>query len=200
MRVRYGACCWTVQLWCIDILVFVLFLFRAQALAQPCYCYLRDNTLGMFDIVEQLFAPPFPFFLSIITSFMFSYSQLSPSEEWGRPLSVRGSPASEAAPPTRPQPIKPRVLVTLCRRCHVRIHRSLGVRYWLSGLLLNVWRELDQHEQMQITWVSSKGKRSDHPCEQKYLWHRDMCYPRHCLNAGGARLYLCEGGRLLLCL
>ena len=45
------------------------------------------------------------------------------------------------------EPILP---VTLCIRCHVRIHRSLGVRYWLSGLLLKLWRELHQQEPMQL--------------------------------------------------
>jgi hypothetical protein len=45
---------------------------------------------------------------------------------------------------------EPKVLVTLCSRCHVRIHRSLGVRHWLSGLLLKLWRELHRHEPMQL--------------------------------------------------
>jgi hypothetical protein len=45
---------------------------------------------------------------------------------------------------------EPQVLVTLCIRCHVRIHRSLGVRYWLSGLLLKLWRELHQDEPLQL--------------------------------------------------
>jgi hypothetical protein len=45
---------------------------------------------------------------------------------------------------------EPKVLVTLCSRCHVRIHRSLGVRHWLSGLLLKLWREPHRHEPMQL--------------------------------------------------
>jgi hypothetical protein len=45
---------------------------------------------------------------------------------------------------------EPKVLVTLCSRCHVRIHHSLGVRHWLSGLLLKLWRELHRHEPMQL--------------------------------------------------
>ena len=45
---------------------------------------------------------------------------------------------------------EPDLLVTLCIRCHVRIHRSLGVRYWLSGLVLKLWRELHRHEPMQL--------------------------------------------------
>jgi len=45
---------------------------------------------------------------------------------------------------------EPKLLVTLCSRCHVRIHRSLGVRCWLSGLLLKLWRELHQHEPVQL--------------------------------------------------
>src|SRR5947209_5262347 len=45
---------------------------------------------------------------------------------------------------------EPNLLVTLCIRCHVRIHRALGIRHWLSGLLLKLWRELHQHDPMQL--------------------------------------------------
>jgi hypothetical protein len=45
---------------------------------------------------------------------------------------------------------EPKGLVTLCSRCHIRIHRSLGVRHWLSGFLLKLWRELHRHEPMQL--------------------------------------------------
>ena len=41
-------------------------------------------------------------------------------------------------------------LITLCIRCHVRIHRSLGLRYWLSGRLRTLWRELHPHEPEQL--------------------------------------------------
>ena len=34
------------------------------------------------------------------------------------------------------------LLVTLCIRCHIRIHRSSGLRYWFSEMLARLWREL----------------------------------------------------------
>jgi len=61
-----------------------------------------------------------------------------------------------------------RALITLCIRCHVRIHRSLGIRYWLSGLLLKLWRELHQHEPMQLRlalWPVTQGQLSPHAFE-----------------------------------
>ena len=60
---------------------------------------------------------------------------------------------------------EPNLLVTLCIRCHVRIHCSLGVRYWLSGLLLKLWRELHQEEPMQLQLALrsvAKRERSAH--------------------------------------
>lgn len=37
-----------------------------------------------------------------------------------------------------------RLLVTLCRRCHTRIHRTWRPRYGFAGLLRALWRE--QHK------------------------------------------------------
>ncbi len=65
---------------------------------------------------------------------------------------------------------EPKLLVTLCTRCHVRIHRSLGVRYWLSGLLLKLWRELHQHEPVQLPLAFravAKRRRSERGFEQQ---------------------------------
>jgi hypothetical protein len=42
------------------------------------------------------------------------------------------------------------VLVTLCIRCHVRIHHSLGLRYWFSEILVRLWRELHPKTPMQL--------------------------------------------------
>jgi hypothetical protein len=70
----------------------------------------------------------------------------------------------------RDQSNEPNLLVTLCIRCHVRIHRSLGVRYWLSGLLLKLWRELHQHDPMQLQLTLrfvAKKDRSEHFSEQR---------------------------------
>jgi hypothetical protein len=34
------------------------------------------------------------------------------------------------------------LLITLCIRCHVRLHRSRRLRYWVPEALLGLWREL----------------------------------------------------------
>jgi hypothetical protein len=42
------------------------------------------------------------------------------------------------------------VLVTLCIRCHIRIHHSSGWRYWFSEMLVRLWRELHPKTPMQL--------------------------------------------------
>jgi hypothetical protein len=42
------------------------------------------------------------------------------------------------------------LLVTLCIRCHMRIHRSLGLGYWFSEMLARLWRELHPNASMQL--------------------------------------------------
>jgi hypothetical protein len=42
------------------------------------------------------------------------------------------------------------LLVTLCIRCHVRIHRSSGLKYWFSEVLVKLWRELHPNVPMQL--------------------------------------------------
>ena len=42
------------------------------------------------------------------------------------------------------------LLVTLCIRCHIRIHRSSGLRYWFSEMLARLWRELHPNASMQL--------------------------------------------------
>jgi hypothetical protein len=41
-------------------------------------------------------------------------------------------------------------LVTLCSRCHIRIYHSSGLRYWLSQMLVRLWRELHPNDPMQL--------------------------------------------------
>ena len=41
-------------------------------------------------------------------------------------------------------------LVTLCIRCHVRIHRSSGFRYWFSAILMRLWRDLHPRDPVQL--------------------------------------------------
>ena len=42
------------------------------------------------------------------------------------------------------------LLVTLCIRCHIRIHRSSGLKYWFSEILVRLWRELHPNTPMQL--------------------------------------------------
>ena len=45
---------------------------------------------------------------------------------------------------------RPNLLVSLCIRCHVRIHRSAGLRYWFSEMLVRLWRELHPDAPIQL--------------------------------------------------
>ena len=42
------------------------------------------------------------------------------------------------------------LLVTLCIRCHTRIHRGSGLKHWLAGTLLRLWRELHRRAPVQL--------------------------------------------------
>jgi hypothetical protein len=52
------------------------------------------------------------------------------------------------------------LLVTLCIRCHVRIHRSSGLRYWFSEMLVRLWRELHPNDpvQLQLSFRNAEKK------------------------------------------
>jgi hypothetical protein len=52
------------------------------------------------------------------------------------------------------------LLVTLCVSCHTRIHRSLGLRYWFSTMLMRLWRELHPNVpmQLQLTFRNAEKK------------------------------------------
>ena len=41
------------------------------------------------------------------------------------------------------------VLITLCVRCHVQLHRTRAVRRWLPEPLLELWRELNPQSILQ---------------------------------------------------
>lgn len=41
-------------------------------------------------------------------------------------------------------------LITLCIRCHVRLHRSRRLRYWVPEALLGLWRELHPAVPLQL--------------------------------------------------
>ena len=42
------------------------------------------------------------------------------------------------------------LLVTLCIRCHVRLHHSLRSRRWVPEVLLGLWRELHPGAPLQL--------------------------------------------------
>jgi hypothetical protein len=42
------------------------------------------------------------------------------------------------------------LLITLCIRCHVRLHRSRRLRYWVPEALLALWRELHPAAPLQL--------------------------------------------------
>jgi hypothetical protein len=48
------------------------------------------------------------------------------------------------------------VLVTLCIRCHIRIHHSSRTRYWFSKMLMRLWRELHPDDPLQLELSFSK--------------------------------------------
>ena len=52
------------------------------------------------------------------------------------------------------------VLVTLCIRCHLRIHHSSGVRWWFSEMLVRLWGELHPNDpvQLQLTFRDAEKK------------------------------------------
>ncbi len=54
------------------------------------------------------------------------------------------------------------LLVTLCIRCHIRIHRSSGLRYWFSEMLVRLWRELHPNDpvQLQLTFRDAEKKQT----------------------------------------
>ena len=41
------------------------------------------------------------------------------------------------------------VLITLCIRCHVQLHRTRALRHWLPEPLLELWRELNPQAMLQ---------------------------------------------------
>jgi hypothetical protein len=55
------------------------------------------------------------------------------------------------------------VLITLCVRCHVSVHRTRSLRRWLPEALLELWRELHPHEvvQMQLPLAVRKAAAAD---------------------------------------
>jgi hypothetical protein len=42
------------------------------------------------------------------------------------------------------------LLITLCIRCHVRLHRTRALRHWVPEPLLELWRELKPDAALQL--------------------------------------------------
>jgi hypothetical protein len=66
------------------------------------------------------------------------------------------------------------LLVTLCIRCHVRIHRSSGLKYWFPEILVRLWREVHPNAPMQLQLSFQDVEKKNHsgavpddgaPCE-----------------------------------
>ena len=59
----------------------------------------------------------------------------------------------------RPGQTQLRLLVTLCRRCHVRVHRRHAPALWFSSFLLELWRELHRGwpEQRRLPFLASNA-------------------------------------------
>jgi hypothetical protein len=53
------------------------------------------------------------------------------------------------------------LLVTLCSRCHIRIHRSSRLRYWFSEMLVRLWRELHPNAPMQLQLTFRNAEKKD---------------------------------------
>jgi len=69
-----------------------------------------------------------------------------------------------------------RSLITLCMRCHVRIHRAIGLRHWLTGRLLTLWRELHPRDPEQLRLVFNNSSKHQ-------LQKRSAKSARHPANA-----------------
>ena len=63
----------------------------------------------------------------------------------------------------RDQHNQPRSLITLCVRCHMRIHRSLALRLWLAGRLLRLWREMHRADPEQLQFVFNDSLQQGSP-------------------------------------
>jgi hypothetical protein len=54
-------------------------------------------------------------------------------------------------------------LITLCIRCHLRVHRSSGSSYWFPRVLLRLWRELHRQEPVQLQLALEITRRGQYP-------------------------------------
>lgn len=54
---------------------------------------------------------------------------------------------------------KTKLLVTLCIRCHVRIHRCSGLKAWVSEILARLWRELHPNAPIQLELAFHKKQK-----------------------------------------
>ena len=53
------------------------------------------------------------------------------------------------------------LLVTLCIRCHIRIHRSSGLRFWFSAMLTKLWCELHPNDPVQLRLAFRQAEKKE---------------------------------------
>jgi hypothetical protein len=60
-------------------------------------------------------------------------------------------------------------LITLCIRCHVRVHRWRCLHHWMPGVLLKLWSELHADVPVQLQFQFAPVVRFSHDCSAR-LW------------------------------
>jgi hypothetical protein len=72
------------------------------------------------------------------------------------------------------------VLITLCVRCHVRLHRTRALRHWLPEPLLELWRELNPNALTQYqlplrpATAAAKQRQLESPSKELTLRERPL--------------------------
>ena len=62
-------------------------------------------------------------------------------------------------------------LITLCIRCHLRVHRSSGSRYWFPHVLLRLWRELHRREPVQLQ-LALESRQEESNAGRLHQWQK----------------------------
>ena len=55
-------------------------------------------------------------------------------------------------------------LITLCIRCHVRVHRWRCLHHWVPGILMKLWSELHTEAPVQLQLQLTPVTRISHEC------------------------------------
>jgi hypothetical protein len=86
------------------------------------------------------------------------------------------------------------LLLTLCIGCHMRVHHSYGMRHWLPGRLLGLWREWHEGDPVQLQLSLKNVSRNDASSGslEKVRMVRKPVVPENYHVAGGRDLELAE--------